>query len=113
MFFATGNLRALTLQSIMRKFELGPASASWPDLISTRQRLLCAAISGRLRVPSLGEPDCSVGINLTLAIERRGGRGGRGPTMSVRRPRPTTLEQRIAHRHDAIAIAVYPTFPLP
>ena len=32
----------------------------------------------------LGEPDCSVGINDTLAIERRGGRGGGGPPMPVR-----------------------------
>src|SRR5258708_16459058 len=33
---------------------------------------------------SLGEPDCSVGINDTLAIERRGGRAGGGPPMSAR-----------------------------
>jgi len=32
----------------------------------------------------LGEPDCSVGMNNTLAIERRGGRGGGGPPMSAR-----------------------------
>jgi len=32
----------------------------------------------------LGAPDCSVVINNTLAIERRGGRGGRGTPMLVR-----------------------------
>src|SRR5450759_1037400 len=32
----------------------------------------------------LGKPDCSAGINHTLAIERRGGRGGGGPPMPVR-----------------------------
>ena len=32
----------------------------------------------------LGEPDCSVGINNALAIERRGGRGGGGSPMPVR-----------------------------
>ncbi len=32
----------------------------------------------------LGEPDYSVGMNNTLAIERRGGRGGGGPPMSAR-----------------------------
>src|ERR1700687_3976765 len=31
-----------------------------------------------------GEPDCSVVINNTLAIERRGGRGGGGAPMLVR-----------------------------
>ena len=36
------------------------------------------------RDTSLGEPDCSVGIGHTLAIERRGGRGGGGPPMPVR-----------------------------
>src|SRR6266481_832397 len=32
----------------------------------------------------LGAPDCSVVINNTLAIERRGGRGGGGTPMLVR-----------------------------
>jgi hypothetical protein len=39
--------------------------------------------SGREYAPLLGEPDCSVGIYDTLAIERRGGRGGGALPMPV------------------------------
>jgi len=50
----------------------------------------------------LGVPDCSAGINDTLAIERRGGRGGGGPPNACTScpPVPTTLEQRIARRPE-------------
>jgi hypothetical protein len=45
----------------------------------------------------LGEPDCSVDINDTLAIERRRGRGGGGPSYACTwcRPRSTTSGTKV------------------
>ena len=50
----------------------------------------------------LGEPDCSVGINHTLAIERRGGAGRRRTpyALYVLSTEANDLEQGIAHRPE-------------